>query len=141
MLRHAEPPWITTAPPEGEGALGKAKRWVGVGGSGLVTTAPAAAAATTAATTTTAAEAAAATAAPTTAAAARALLRLVHLERAPVELLAVPRGDRRLGLLGGAHLHEAKAARLPGVAVGHQPHVHHLASALLEGLPQSVLTR
>src|SRR5262249_11679367 len=89
--------------------------------AGLVATAAAAAAATTAAAATAAA-----------AAAATALLRLVDLEVAPVELLPVPIGDRRLRLFSRRHLDEAEAARPTRVAVGHDLHFHNRASVLFE---------
>jgi hypothetical protein len=70
----------------------------------------------------TAAKAAAAATAATPAA-AEATFRLrtsfVHDERTPFQLMLVKLGDRPLGLLVGAHLHECESARPAG---GHVPH-------------------
>jgi hypothetical protein len=81
-----------------------------------------------------AATATAAVAAATTAAGARrALLGLVHAERTPVHHGAVHLLDRVLGLLGSAHGHEAKAARLAALSVGHDVDVRYLAARRSEG--------
>jgi len=86
------------------------------------------AAAATAAATTAAAEAAATTAAAATATAAGTLLRDVDAQGPAVELLTVERGDRALGVSRAAHLDEAEATGLAGVAVGHDLDLDDLAS-------------
>ncbi len=78
-----------------------------------VTTAATAAAAEAAATTTTTAAATTTTTTTT----ATTILSLVHAERTAMESLPVERADRGLGLLSGAHRHEAKATRPARVAI------------------------
>src|SRR5262245_9733758 len=75
----------------------------------------AAAAATTAAAARPAEAAAALTPAPTPAGGRR----LLHLEAAAIDLLAVELGDGLLRILFSGHLHEAEAPGAAGIAVGH----------------------
>jgi hypothetical protein len=88
-------------------------------------TAAAASAATTTATATAAATTAEATAA-TAATALRALFGFVHAEGATVEAYAVHRGDRVGRLVRVAHGHEAEAARLAALTIGHDVDVGHV---------------
>jgi ATP-dependent RNA helicase RhlE len=123
-----EPATRTLSPGEGRGA----RRWRGARrgvpprGGRLTARSPP----------TTPTEAAAATAA----AAALALLGLVDPQRAPVEGRAVHACDRRLRRGVGSHRHEAKAARLAGLSIGHEVHVGDLA-VLRERLAERVAAR
>ena len=103
-----------------------------------VAAATAATAATATATAIAAAAAAMAAAAPeatatATAATLRTLFRLVHAERATVEVRAVHRLDGLLGLGRRPHRHEPEATRLTRRTIGHDVDVRDLADAR-EGL-------
>ena len=69
--------------------------------------------------------AASATAAATTT--TGSLFGLVHLERAPVEIGAVHRLHRTLGLFARAHGDEAESTRLTRRAIGDEVNVNDLA--------------
>src|SRR5580704_14362264 len=71
--------------------------------------------------------------ATTTAATLRTLFRLVHAERATVEVRAVHGLDGLLGLGRGSHRHEPEATRLTRRTIGHDVHVRDFADAR-EGL-------
>jgi hypothetical protein len=99
--------------------------------------------ATAAASPTPAATAAASPSTPSKAAApaaARALFGFVHSQLTAVECRAVHLLHRFLGILLSPHCDEAEAARLPGLSVGDNVNVRHLA-VLGECGPKRVLAR
>ena len=77
----------------------------------------------------------------TAAAAGGALARLVHGERAAIDVLAVKLVDRLLRILVSLHLDEAEATRLACHPVGHQLDADRFDPRLLERTSNAVLRR
>ena len=63
--------------------------------------------------------------------------RFVHIQCAPTNLRAIQRRDGLFSVFRTRHLHEAKAARAPGIPVRHDADPVHL-SVYLEKLAQFV---